>query len=90
MIPDQAIKELTRVNMPATTYLLENVNIDESKRQQKRDSRHTISDDDPVTDWIPEIPFWNVSLNNSHSLPISVKCSNIQIVVSIMLKGMNR
>lgn len=32
------------------------------QQQPKRDSRHTISDDDPTTDWIPEIPFWNVSI----------------------------
>lgn len=34
---------------------------DGGKRQPKRDSRHTISDDEPTTDWTPEIPFWNVS-----------------------------
>lgn len=34
---------------------------DENKRF-KRDSRHTINDDDTATDWIPEIPFWNVSI----------------------------
>lgn len=34
---------------------------DGAKRQPKRDSRHTISDDEPTTDWTPEIPFWNVS-----------------------------
>lgn len=32
----------------------------EGKRPPKRDSRHTISDDEPTTDWTPEIPFWNV------------------------------
>lgn len=32
-------------------------------QQPKRDSRHTITDDDPTTDWIPEIPFWNVGEN---------------------------
>lgn len=36
-------------------------NVESNKRQLKRDSRHTISDDEPTTDWTPEIPFWNVS-----------------------------
>lgn len=34
---------------------------DENRRPMKRDSRHTIPDDETATDWIPEIPFWNVS-----------------------------
>lgn len=34
----------------------------EDRRSCKRDSRNTIADDETVTDWIPEIPFfWNVS-----------------------------
>lgn len=33
----------------------------ECKRQPKRDSRNTITDDEPTTDWTPEIPFWNVN-----------------------------
>lgn len=32
----------------------------EERKSLKRDSRHTLSDDDTVTEWIPEIPFWNV------------------------------
>lgn len=34
------------------------------KNQQplKRDSRHTIAEEDQTTDWVPEIPFWNVSI----------------------------
>lgn len=30
--------------------------------QPKRDSRHTIAEEDQTTDWVPEIPFWNVSI----------------------------
>lgn len=41
-------------------------NMESAKRQPKRDSRHTISDDEPTTDWTPEIPFWNVSISNLH------------------------
>lgn len=33
----------------------------ESRKQPKRDSKHTISDDEQTTEWTPEIPFWNVS-----------------------------
>lgn len=37
-------------------------NVESNKRQSKRDSRPIISDDEPTTDWTPEIPFWNVSI----------------------------
>lgn len=36
----------------------------EERRSCKRDSRHTIADDETISDWIPEIPFfWNVRIN---------------------------
>lgn len=60
MISDQATKESMRTNMPVTANLLENASNDEIKKYQKRDSRHTIPEDENVTDWMPEIPFWNV------------------------------
>lgn len=35
----------------------------EERKSCKRDSRNTLGDDETITDWIPEIPFfWNVSL----------------------------
>lgn len=40
-----------------------NNSLQNEMRQPKRDSRHTISDEEQTTEWIPEIPFWNVSLN---------------------------
>ena len=40
----------------------------EERKSCKRDSRNTIADDETITDWIPEIPFfWNVSLKNNLS-----------------------
>lgn len=61
VISDQTLKtgDGVKNKMPLNTN-------EESKRQVKRDSRHTIPDDEAVTDWIPEIPFfWNVSSNKS-------------------------
>lgn len=53
--------EAIKHRMSLTTNPCENFGRDESRHQLKRDSRPTMSDDEPVTDWIPEIPFWNVS-----------------------------
>lgn len=58
VISDQTSKEPLKASISTTSQQNES---NESKRQQKRDSRHTINDEEPVTDWIPEIPFWNVS-----------------------------
>lgn len=33
-----------------------------NQQQPKRDSRPTIAEEDQTTDWVPEIPFWNVSI----------------------------
>lgn len=60
--PSSASKvEANKHTMSLTTNPCENFDRDESRHQLKRDSRHTMSDDEPITDWIPEIPFWNVS-----------------------------
>lgn len=41
----------------------------EERKSCKRDSRNTIGDDETITDWIPEIPFfWNVSCTFSMSV----------------------
>lgn len=41
----------------------------EERKSCKRDSRNTLGDDDNITDWIPEIPFfWNVRSNFFHGL----------------------
>lgn len=58
VLSDQTTKsEVVRNNMIGNTF--ENTNSDEcDRRHLKRDSRHTIPDE--TTDWIPEIPFWNV------------------------------
>lgn len=37
-------------------------NQQQQQQQPKRDSRHTIAEEDQTTDWVPEIPFWNVSI----------------------------
>lgn len=57
-ISDQTIKnDVINRKVSIITNIQE---YDENKRQIKRDSRHTIPDDEGATDWIPEIPFWNV------------------------------
>lgn len=53
-VKGEAIKRRVSINTSIQEY-------DEYRRQLKRDSRHTIPDDETATDWIPEIPFWNVS-----------------------------
>lgn len=57
---DQTTKsEIARNNMSLIGNMFENTSSDEcDRRHLKRDSRHTIPDE--TTDWIPEIPFWNV------------------------------
>lgn len=55
-------------NNLSSNSLQSNTESNSNKRQPKRDSRHTLSDDEPTTDWTPEIPFWNVSIAlNSNS-----------------------
>lgn len=48
------------------------ITTDENKMHLKRDSRHAVADEEPITDWIPEIPFWNVILTKFTIL--SLKC----------------
>lgn len=58
VMSDQTIKSgILKRKISVTTNVQE---CDENRRQTKRDSRHTIADDETATDWIPEIPFWNV------------------------------
>lgn len=58
-ISDQTVKnDIINRKVSINTNVQE---YDENKRQLKRDSRYTIPDDEVATDWIPEIPFWNVS-----------------------------
>lgn len=58
-ISDKTMKnELGKNKTPYKTKYQEN----EERKSCKRDSRNTIADDELITDWIPEIPFfWNVS-----------------------------
>lgn len=68
VVSDQITKEdSTKCSMLVTMNPHDVITNDESKRHLKRDSRHTIPDEEPITDWIPEIPFWNVNINFSYN-----------------------
>lgn len=47
---------------PGKNKAHQNVKLQENmeRKSLKRDSRHTLADDETVSEWIPEIPFWNV------------------------------
>lgn len=75
VISDQTIKSETvkrRVSINTTVQ-----EYDEYRRQLKRDSRHTIPDDETATDWIPEIPFWNVSLSVHAHLGVFIESKQL-------------
>lgn len=62
------------------SVIVKNENDENNKGQLKRDSRHTLADDE--TDWIAEIPFWNVSINFSQLK----KCILIYFTVYYLLQ----
>lgn len=64
VMSDQAQKfseNFTNNNLSSNS--LQNVGENKNKQNQpKRDSRHTISDEEGTIEWIPEIPFFNVDI----------------------------
>lgn len=62
--------EFKKINTSVITNPYDDITIDENKMHLKRDSRHTVADEELITDWIPEIPFWNVILTKFINLSL--------------------